>query len=221
MCEIARSPAHDCSNPLGYFSFPPQRAYGRCRAESPMAAEDASTSNGWKTTTLGESCKMYQPKTISRKEMDADGEFPVYGANGVIGRHTEYNHEESELVIGCRGSIGMVHITEPKSWINGNAMVIQPKNGGISQAFLRYLFLGGIDLSPAISGTAQPQITRKSLTPVEFSYPVDPDEQQRIVIRLDETFAHTKQGRDRAQLKLNLYDDLEKSSLKEAFSGRL
>ena len=172
-----------------------------------MAAPEVPTPNGWRATTLGESCIMYQPKTISRKEMDAAGKSPVYGANGIIGLHNEFNHEESELVIGCRGSIGMVHITEPKSWINGNAMVIQSKKGEISQAFLRYLFLGGIDLSSAISGTAQPQITRKSLTPVEFSFPIDQKEQQRIVNILDGAFDQV--GNKIAQTKQKLHSGKE------------
>ena len=32
----------------------------------------------WKTATLGSSCKMYQPKTISTKEMVTDGEYVVF-----------------------------------------------------------------------------------------------------------------------------------------------
>ena len=72
-------------------------------------------SEQWRTTTLGESCIMYQPKTITRKEMSIDGEYPVYGANGVIGYYSEFNHEDSQLIIGCRGSVGAVHITESKS----------------------------------------------------------------------------------------------------------
>ena len=175
-----------------------------------MPALSVTTSvNEWRATTLGESCIMYQPKTITRKEMNADGKFPVYGANGVIGRHNEYNHDDPELVIGCRGSIGMVHITEPKSWINGNAMVIQSKNGDISQSFLRYLFLGGIDISSAISGTAQPQITRKSLSLVEFSYP-PLDEQQRIVSILDEAFEWITESVE--QIRLNLINANEQFS---------
>ena len=58
---------------------------------------------------------MYQPKTIGKKDMSADGAYPVFGANGVMGRYHSFNHEEPQLVIGCRGACGSVHITEPKS----------------------------------------------------------------------------------------------------------
>jgi type I restriction enzyme, S subunit len=143
----------------------------------------------WTVTTLSETCKMYQPKTISAKEMKADGEYVVYGANGIIGKYDKYNHEEPQLLITCRGATcGSVNVSTPFSWINGNAMVIQPDTSKVSLRYMEYLFKGGIDLSRAITGSAQPQITRQSLNDITFSYP-PLAEQQRIVAKLDAAFA--------------------------------
>jgi type I restriction enzyme S subunit len=50
---------------------------------------------GWQTSTLGDVCEIYQPKTISAKEMVDDGAYPVFGANGIIGNYDKFNHEES------------------------------------------------------------------------------------------------------------------------------
>ena len=58
----------------------------------------------WKMVKLGDVCKMYQPKTISKKEMKSDGEYLVYGANGVIGRYDKFNHEEPQLLVTSRGA---------------------------------------------------------------------------------------------------------------------
>lgn len=144
---------------------------------------------GWKTSTLGETCEMYQPQTISGKEMLEDGAHPVFGANGVIGRYDKFNHEEPQLLITCRGATcGSVNISEPKSWITGNAMVVRPKNGSIEMRFLEYLFRGGLDISKAITGAAQPQITRTNLAPLEITYPIAVEEQRRIVGILNEAF---------------------------------
>tara|TARA_A100001234_G_scaffold212226_1_gene213560 strand:- start:351 stop:1205 length:855 start_codon:yes stop_codon:yes gene_type:complete len=63
-------------------------------------------------------------------------------------------------------------------------MVIQPDTSVVSLKFMEYLFKGGLDLSKAITGSAQPQITRVSLNTIKFSYPPIP-EQQRIVAKLD------------------------------------
>jgi len=78
----------------------------------------AALKKGWKTETLGDACEMYQPKTISGKEMVEDGAYPVYGANGVIGRYNQFNHEEPQLLITCRGATcGSVNISAPRSWV--------------------------------------------------------------------------------------------------------
>ena len=155
----------------------------------------------WTDTTLGQLCKMYQPKTISKKEMVTDGDYVVFGANGIIGAYNKYNHEEPQLLVSCRGTCGAVNVSEPFSWINGNAMVIQPDLGKVSLKYMEYLFRGGINLSTAITGTAQPQITRKSLEPIKISYP-PLAEQERILAKLDAAFAEIDGTIEKAQAKV-------------------
>ncbi len=170
--------------------------------------------NNWTSTMLGDICEIYQPQTISKKELIQNGAYPVYGANGVIGRYDQYNHEESELLVTCRGATcGSVNISEPKSWITGNAMVVRPISDELDRRYLEYLFRGGIDLAGVITGAAQPQITRKSLAPVVVSYPPLP-EQRRIVAILDEAFegidkaiANTEQNLANAQELFEKYLD--------------
>ena len=139
---------------------------------------------GWKVKKLGEVCEIYQPKTISTNALVENGKYLVYGANGVIGKYDQYNHTESELLMTCRGATcGTINISEPYSWINGNAMVIHPVEGNITMSYLKYV-LRGIDLSNVITGAAQPQITRQSLSPLLIPIPPLP-EQFRIVEELD------------------------------------
>jgi type I restriction enzyme, S subunit len=142
----------------------------------------------WTASTLGETCELYQPKTISTKEMVADGAYPVFGANGIIGRYDKFNHEEPQLLVTCRGATcGSVNVSLPKSWITGNAMVVRPKQSDLSLGFLGYFFRGVCDFSKVITGSAQPQITRQTFSPVKIKIPPLP-EQRRIVALLDEAF---------------------------------
>lgn len=141
------------------------------------------------STTLGEACELYQPQTITTSALSDDGPFLVYGANGVIGRYHSFNHEEPQLLITCRGATcGAVNISAPKSWINGNAMVVRPRTDAVDLKYLEHLFRGGIDLSIAITGAAQPQITRQSLAPIKVRFPPLP-EQRRIAAILDQADA--------------------------------
>jgi type I restriction enzyme S subunit len=174
---------------------------------------------GWQTKTLGDVCHVYQPATISQKQMIA-GEFRVYGANGQIGWHNQFNHEEPELILGCRGSCGTVHVTEPQSWINGNAMVVHPTNGAMDISFLAYALKGGIELTDAITGAAQPQITRTSLMPLVISFPESLAEQQRIVDLLDEAFEGLATAKANAEQNLQNARALFESHLQAVFSQR-
>lgn len=153
-----------------------------------------------KVMKFGEVCHVYQPETISKKSLPADGIYPVYGANGKIGFNDKFNHEEPQLLLGCRGSVGAVHISEPFSWINGNAMVVEPIGNLVTRDYLKYALLGGINIKNAISGTAQPQITRESLSKIKVPVP-DVERQHEIVKKLDRVFEEIED----ATLKTNLY----------------
>lgn len=175
--------------------------------------------SGWEMATLGEVCHVYQPKTLAQKAL-RQGPYPVFGANGQIGWHSEFNHENEELVLGCRGSVGSVHVTPRKTWINGNAMVVRPKDSRISIELLKYAFLGGITISDAISGTAQPQITRTSLSPLTICFPTAKAEQYQLTKKLDEAFAGLAKAKENAEKNLQNARSLFESHLDSVFTQR-
>jgi len=183
--------------------------------------QGAAMKKGWQTKTLGDICEMYQPKTISGKDMIEDGKYLVYGANGVIGRYNEFNHEDPQLLITCRGATcGSVNVSAPRSWVTGNAMVVRPKYESLEMRYLEYLFRGGIDISKAITGAAQPQITRTNLEPLEISFPESLVEQQRIVGLLDEAFEGLATAKANAEKNLQNARALFESHLQSVFTQR-
>lgn len=150
--------------------------------------------------------------------MVEDGPYPVFGANGVIGRYDKFNHEEPQLLVTCRGATcGAVNVSDPCSWITGNAMVIRPLNSSIDIKFLEYLFRGGMDISKAITGAAQPQITRTNLAPLAFQHPDSEEEQLRIVTLLDEAFADIATAKANAEKNLQNARSLFESRMQTLF----
>ncbi len=197
-------------------SEPEVKQIGEAPEDVPFAIPEK-----WKWSQLLGIFDVYQPKTISTKELNADGNYFVYGANGVIGKYTNYNHENSEVVIACRGATcGAVNITRPKSWINGNAMVVRPINNLVCHEYL-VAFLKVFNWDQVTSGSAQPQITRKNLSSVLF--PVPPiKEQHRIVTKLNQLFEQI----DRAEKAYNelsgpLSDRFRQLCLEKAIQGKL
>ena len=194
----------------------------RALFESHLQSVFTQRGKGWVEKSLGETCEMYQPKTIGTKDLVADGPHPVFGANGVIGRYDKFNHEEPQLLITCRGATcGSVNISDPKSWITGNAMVVRPKDHALDLHFLEFVFRGGIDISSAITGAAQPQITRTNLSPLLIRYPKSVAEQERLAEKFESLTEETQRLTTLYERKLAALEALKKSLLHQAFTGEL
>ena len=174
--------------------------------------------NNWPVKKLGDVCKIYQPKTITSKEIKSEGPYKVYGANGVIGFFDQYNHENSEVAVTCRGATcGTINKTVPKSWITGNAMIVSPiENSELDKDFLFYA-LQGNNIKTTISGTAQPQITRQKLSPFEIMVP-PLAEQKRIVGKLEKLLGKIKEAEKLRAEALESTQSLLPSELHKIFS---
>ncbi|RQN01090.1 restriction endonuclease subunit S [Staphylococcus warneri] len=133
----------------------------------------------WKSKKLKDIANVYQPQNLSQNNFQKKG-YPVYGANGVIGYYKDFNHSNMEIAVACRGNTcGRVNLTEPKSWITSNAMVVNIIDKMEIEFYFLYQYLRIINYSNVISGSGQPQITRKNMNSVELLVP-NYIEQQKI-----------------------------------------
>jgi len=83
-----------------------------------------------------------------------------------------------------RSDLRTIKVSEPFSYINGNAMALDGLDQDRVEPRFLYHFLNKRKLQDVITGTAQPQITRESLKKVEI--PLPPlAEQRRIAAILD------------------------------------
>ncbi|MBQ8174519.1 MAG: restriction endonuclease subunit S [Clostridia bacterium] len=133
--------------------------------------------------TLFEISSPKQWKTVSCDMLTTSG-YPVYGANGVIGYYSTYNHDKETLLITCRGATcGSLNICQPFSYVNGNAMALDNLSDEVDIKYLYYyLFNRGLD--DVVTGSAQPQIVRQSLEKIFVEYP-SLDIQQNVVSALE------------------------------------
>ncbi|WP_434062741.1 N-6 DNA methylase [Helicobacter zhangjianzhongii] len=156
-------------------SLNPTNSQGEFNAQNPF--ENCK----YELVKLESVCKMYQPQTITAKEILEQGQYKVYGANGVIGFYDKYNHKDAEVAMTCRGATcGTINFTEPESWITGNAMIITPlEKNLILKKFLIYI-LPLSNIKSVITGAAQPQITRTNLS--QLKIPLPPLEIQKQIV---------------------------------------
>ena len=162
---------------------------------------------------LSEIAQIYQPQTISSTELTEDG-FLVYGANGIIGKYKDYNHETEQICITCRGNTcGMVNYTKPMSWITGNAMVINTDKYQ-DKVYKKYLYhyLSAYNFNSIISGSGQPQIVRTPLEKLKITLPTISEQKQKAII-----FDKIQDKIDINHKVLNLYIGQKQYLLRQMF----
>jgi len=165
-----------------------------------------------KKVKLIDICNPKQWKTISMSELLGKG-YPVYGANGKIGFYSKYTHETPTLMITCRGATcGSLNISEPNSYINGNAMALDSLKQDIVDINYLYYALRNRGFKDVISGSAQPQITRQGLQKVTIALPSIEEQKKSIQI-----FNAADSLRQKRKEQIKLLDDYLKSVFYEMF----
>lgn len=116
------------------------------------------------------------------------GDYPYYGASGVIDWINDFIFDGKYILIGEDGenvisrNLPLAFKASGKFWVNNHAHVYQPLPE-INISFLVEL-LENVDYSKYISGSAQPKLTQNILS--KISLPVPPfEEQKRIGIVID------------------------------------
>ena len=121
---------------------------------------------GWKVGTLDEIFSLKYGKNLSTSMILEKGDYPVYGANGIIGYYNEYNCDKYSVLVTSRGNgSGDVSRTHhPKSFITNNSFVVEPLE---HYKYIKLPFINGlfniIDFKSYCSGSAQPQLTNKAM----------------------------------------------------------
>jgi type I restriction enzyme S subunit len=102
------------------------------------------------------------------------GEFPYYGASGIIDNVDGYLFDD-ELVLVAEDGANLVNRSTPvaysvsgKIWVNNHAHILKPLDGHSSFWAAR---LETLDFFPWVSGSAQPKLTSEALMNIEVSAP--------------------------------------------------
>ena len=116
------------------------------------------------------------------------GIYPYYGASGIVDYVDSFIFDGDYLLISEDGANLVVRKTpiafsiSGKTWVNNHAHVLKFDNI-INQKFVNYS-LNYLDLSPYITGAAQPKLNQQNLNNIKIPYP-SLEIQSRIVQVLD------------------------------------
>lgn len=119
---------------------------------------------------------------------DKRGDYPYYGATGVVDYINDYKYEGKYLLIGEDGAPfftpnkNVAFIAEGKFWVNNHAHVLSNKSE-IDLDFLCYL-LNCVDYREYISGSTRDKLTKTDLSDIKIILP-QIDEQIKIAQYID------------------------------------
>lgn len=166
----------------------------------------------WKKVKLTEICKPKQWKNLPISELTEEG-YPVYSANGFIGRYKDFNHINPTITIGCRGTCGTIHLTEAHSYITSNAMALDDLDEEKVEIMYLYYALKHYNFRKIITGTSQPQITREGLQKVVLNIPECKEDQLHIANLLSKAENLIAQRKE----SIRLLDEFLKSTFWKMF----
>ena len=176
---------------------------------------------GWEEKNFEDCFKLKSGDGLTSKNMSENGEYPVFGGNGIAGLHNNFNLSGSNIIIGRVGALcgNVRHITE-NIWLTDNAFKVVGLKFDYDHSFLTYL-LNYKNLRSFARQAAQPVISNSSLKNVALEFPKSLKEQQNIAQKLDVLLLETKKLEAIYQQKINDLEELKKSVLQKAFAGEL
>ena len=117
------------------------------------------------------------------------GEFPYYGASGVIDHVDDFIFSEPLILVAEDGA-NLINRSTPlafeatgRYWVNNHAHVLKPIDG------LSYFWshaLQDLDFTPWVTGAAQPKLTAEALMNIPLQYPKNISEKQRAELEIKE-----------------------------------
>ena len=129
---------------------------------------------GWEERNIDDVFSVQYGKMLPTSLLVPNGEYPVYGANGVIGYYTKANCFDYVTLITSRGNgSGDVLRTHHKaSFVTNNSFVVLPKETyGHFELPFAYHLMKTLDFKSICTGSAQPQLTNKSISMLNVIVP--------------------------------------------------
>ena len=172
---------------------------------------------GWLDTNLGKIIELKYGKSLPAKTRDGIG-APVYGSNGIVGKHSIASVSTPGIVVGRKGSFGEVTLaSEPFSPIDTTYFVDELLGQPLKYWFYQ---LKDLPLTSLNRSTAIPGLNREDAYAQVIGLP--PLAEQKVIAdKLDELLAQVESTKSRLDAIPAILKSFRQSVLTAAVSGKL
>jgi type I restriction enzyme S subunit len=125
---------------------------------------------GWEVKPFGEVTHNFDKKRIPVSKIEREkmrGEYPYYGASGVVDYVNDYIFDGRYLLIAEDGEnlrsrkTPIAFFATGRFWVNNHAHIVQGKEF-VSSEYLK-IFIDNLDVMPYITGAAQPKLSQTNM----------------------------------------------------------
>lgn len=174
----------------------------------------------WDVSKIKYHCSMQSGDNITASDIESEGEYKVYGANGFRGFYNQYNCEGTHILIGRQGALaGNVHIVRGKYWATDHAVITKITDNTIDN-FLYYALVSANLNQYAFETAAQPGLAVSVIINKFIPYPPFA-EQEKIANFLDEKCGEIDSIRTSTIRQIELLNEYKKSFITEAVTKGL
>ncbi len=202
------------------------RQNARTLFESHLQVVFSQRGEEWVETTVDKISTNLDNKRIPITKSDRkSGEYPYYGASGIVDYVADYIFDGDTLLVSEDGANLLARSTPiafsvtGKYWVNNHAHILKFESMA-TQRFVEYYF-ASIRLDEYITGAAQPKLNQKALNSIRIPIPENVERQAEIVGCIESMQEKTQRLEALYQRKLEALVELKQSLLHQAFSGQL
>jgi len=181
---------------------------------------------GWTATTLDRIAKNLDSRRIPITKGDREpGEYPYYGASGIVDFVADYIFDGDALLVSEDGanllarSTSIAFSVTGKYWVNNHAHILEFEEMA-TQKFVEF-YLESIPLDDYITGAAQPKLNQKALNSIPVPMPSTVRGRAEVVSQIEAMQLESKHLQSLYTRKLAALEALKQSLLHQAFSGQL
>lgn len=140
---------------------------------------------GWRKLRVGDILTLEYGKPLAAQDRKMDGRYPVYGANGEVGRTDKFYYDKPSIIVGRKGSAGELNLSEERFWALDVTYFVVIDDTEFDLRFVYHL-LKTLNL-PSMAKGVKPGINRNDVYSRHVFVP-PLAEQKRIVAVLDQAF---------------------------------
>lgn len=174
---------------------------------------------GWEMKKMKYIANLKSGSAITANSISEDGDYPVFGGNGLRGYCSSYNHEGSFVLVGRQGALcGNINYATGKFWASEHAVVANLYQG-IDLLWFGEL-LRSMNLNQFSQSAAQPGLAVEYIENLEIPIPLL-DEQATIAANLDRKTAEIDQTIARTERQIDLLREYRTTLVSDVVTGKV